>query len=396
MTSTDSTTAPSAPAICPLDPADARPRRILLLGQGRATSGVAMGHIRVTHAIEVGAAHVDTPMEYGFVDVPPFSLRDRVLARRIPGLDELDFFRLRWHLLRSLAARRLASRHLLEHEPDVIYVITDQVSLLMSGLQPQVPCVPSLDSTTLDWLRMLRAIGINDTPIDLRTLATMERRALTQAPLSIAWTQTVRRRAQQLAPEARVEVLHPGLDLERFRPGSPRPSRAPLRVLFVGGAWERKGGPDLLAALDPLLGREVALDVVTSAVVHERPGVNVHRLSPASDELLSLFRQADMVCLPTSCDAVPWVVVEALACGVPVVASDVGSIPELVDDAGLIFPVGAVRSLREAITTLAGDPGRREAMGARARTSAERRFDARVNTPRLFELLDGVARANGR
>jgi glycosyltransferase involved in cell wall biosynthesis len=365
--------------------------RILFLGQGRATEGVAMGHVRVEHAIETGLPGVGRAFARRTVEVPPFSFWEGLLVRRFPGLGERDLYRLRWHLVRSLGARRLLRRHLRHGRPDVVLVTTDQVSLLLSDLQQEVPCVLSLDSTTIDWLRMLLSIGTDETPAELLPLEAMERRALRRAPLSIAWTETIRSRAQQLAPGARVEVLHPGLDLETFSPGRGTRAGGPFRVLFVGGAWERKGGNDLLRALGPLLGDAVHLDVVTSGEVSPREGMSVHRLGPASPELLELFRTSDVLRLPTYCDAVPWVVVEALACGLPVVASDVGSIAELVGEGGLTFRAGDLDALRDSVLRLADSPAERSAMAAAARAGAEARYDARVNTPRLFDLLDDVA-----
>ena len=98
-------------------------------------------------------------------------------------------------------------------------------------------------------------------------------------------------------------------------------------MLFVGGRWEQKGGPELLDALRPELGRTVDLDVVTSASPPPMPGVTVHSGRPGSTLIAELFARADVFCLPTAVDAVPWVVLEAMASGVPVVASSVGSIP---------------------------------------------------------------------
>jgi glycosyltransferase involved in cell wall biosynthesis len=370
----------------------ARPTaKILFLSQGRATESVAMGHVRVTHAIQTGGAGVTPAARYCFSELPPFALWERLLLRRVPGLGERDLWRLRWHLARSHKARRLLTRHLHRSDPDVVHVTTDQVALLLSDLQRRVPCVPSLDSTTMDWLRMLRGLGLDETPADLKPLEALERKALRDAPLSIAWTATVRARIKALAPDAAVEVLHPGLDLETFRPIS-KPSRsAPLRVLFVGGDWERKGGPDVVTALGPQLGHSTMLDIVTSADVAAQEGVTVHRLGPASPALLELFQRADILCLPTRCDAVPWVVIEALACGVPVIASDIGSIAELVGPGGATFRTGDVAALRDAVGTMAESPALRSSMSQAARARAEAMYDARANTPRLFDLLRTVA-----
>lgn len=352
-----------------------------------------MGHVRVIHAIEVAeaAGSVAAGWERDFDEVAPFALWERVLARQVPQGSEFGLYRLRWHLLRSLRARRLVRRHHRERVPDVVLVTTAQVAMLLDGVQADVACVPSLDVTTSDWLRMLLGLSAGARRLDLRLIEALERRALGRAPLSIAWTGTVADSVRRLAPGATVEVLHPGLDLERFTPGASGRRRGPFRVLFVGGSWERKGGPELLRALDGLIGTEVALDVVSSVSLPPRPGLTVHQLSAASEELIGLFRAADVLCLPSHCDAVPWVIAEALACGLPIVASTVGSIEEMVGEAGRCVPPGDVAGLRDAIRELAESPQRRAEMAQVGRFSAEQRYDARVNTRRLFELLEGVA-----
>ena len=79
--------------------------------------------------------------------------------------------------------------------------------------------------------------------------------------------------------------------------------------------------------------------------------------------------------------------IEALACGVPVVASRIGGIPEIVDHGttGLLFAAGEPDELAAAIRRLAADPDLRRKMGEAARTAAVERFSAER---RLCEFLD--------
>jgi glycosyltransferase involved in cell wall biosynthesis len=361
---------------------------VLFLTQGRAAENAALG-ATVEHAVRVGLdAGVSDDLDAEFATVPPFTLPQRIFIRPVPGLEDGLYRALRWHLARGWAARRLIRRH----RSDVIHVTTDQVSFLLGGVQRRTPCVLSLDITTYDWLRLLRGLPADaPMPRDLQPLVALERRALHRAPLSIPWTETVAAQARAIAPRARVEALHPGVDLERFRPAAGRRGDGPLKVLFVGGRWEAKGGPDLVAALSDDLGTTAELHVVSPVAPPAVPGMTVHSAGPGSPELLARFHEADVLCLPSYVDATPWVVVEALATGLPVVASDIGSIPELVGpEAGRLVAPGDVAGLRAALRELRDDDLRAR-MGEAGRTRAEERFDARRNTRRLAGLLREVA-----
>ncbi len=368
-----------------------RPTRILFLDQGRASPGAALGHVRVRHALEAGMP-AGTAMR--FADVRPFTRAERLAIREVPGLERWSYGSVRWHLARGWVARNAIRGALASDPPDVVHIVTDQVSFLLGGTQRRVPCVLSLDSTTVDWVRLIHGLPADaPLPPELRPLARLERRALERAPLSIAWTETVAGRLRALAPGARSATLHPGLDLEALRPRpGDRPAGGPVRVLFVGGRWEAKGGPDLIAALEPELGRGVTLDVVTPETLAPRDGVTVHSGAPGSAGVAELFARADVFCLPTATDAVPWVVLEAMASGVPVVSTTVGSIPEMIGpDAGLVVEPRDPEGLRAALGTLFDDRARRAEMGQAARARAEAVYDARRNAPALLELLAGVA-----
>ena len=223
------------------------------------------------------------------------------------------------------------------------------------------PVVLSLDTTVRDWSEMPGwRLSTRRAAVTMAPSVALERRALRAAALVFAWTAWARRGVEREAPGANVLAHHPGLDLERYRPAVRRERRLP-RVLFVGGRFLAKGGEDLLAALAEELGRELELDIVTPAAVPERAGVRVHRLGPSDPQLLELQQQADLLCLPTHGDAEPWVVLEAMACGTPVLSTRVGGIPELLGEgrAGMLIEHGDRRALREAVRSLLADPQRR-------------------------------------
>ena len=97
------------------------------------------------------------------------------------------------------------------------------------------------------------------------------------------------------------------------------------------------------------------------------------------DEVSALFRRADIFVFPTLADTFPLVVLEAMAHGVPVIASAVGGIPcQLTEETGILVPPGNAEALREAVAALTDDPARRAAMRRQARNRAASEFSWRT------------------
>jgi glycosyltransferase involved in cell wall biosynthesis len=365
---------------------------VLFLHQGRPRPEETIGLLRARHAIEAGLPYAAADVNPTFVEIPPFNRWHRRWMRPVKRWDKLNLLSVRWHLARGWSARELILDQEYLSQPDVAHITTVHVSFLLGGVQRHLPCVLSVDTLVTDWARAKRLIPAEArTPAYLKPIEPLERSALSRAPLNIAWTETLARRVREFAPKAKVATLHPGLDLEAFRPPNERNTGSTLRVLFVGGRWETKGGPELLAALGPRLGRDVELDVVTQEKVTPPEGVHLHTAEPGSSLIPELFARADVFCLPTHIDAVPFVALEAMATGVPVVSTSVGSIPELVGEGGVICAPGDVDGLADALGSLLEDPARRRAMGDAGRARAEEHYDARKTTPQLIELLRQVA-----
>jgi glycosyltransferase involved in cell wall biosynthesis len=189
-------------------------------------------------------------------------------------------------------------------------------------------------------------------------------------------------------PEQDVCVVPPGIDLDLFRPGA-RQNALP-RILFVGGDFPRKGGDVLLRAFQTRLRGRAVLELVTSGDVPAQEGVRVHRgVQANSPELRALYSECDVFTLPTRADCLPLVCLEALASGLPVVATPVGGIPDLVrqDQTGRLVPVGDADALADALDALVSDIGLRQALGRNARAFAEQHVDARVTSRKLFEFV---------
>lgn len=367
--------------------------RAVFVNEGELGRGV-MGHPRLEDALRVGLSH-RSDVDPQFVRLPPMGAGARLVTRQIPGLGhlDLDLQPVRWHAVQAVRARAAVGRAVRTWPADVLHVHSHSIALGLGSLMERLPTVLSLDATIWDWqaMEVWRPLRRHSRTMLAPSLAA-ERRAFARSAAAVAWSAWSARGAARASPTANVVQLHPGLDLERFRP-APKQRRDRPRILFVGGRFAEKGGYDLLAALEPQLAAgAVELDLVTAAEVSPPHGVRVHRLSSRDERLVELLQQADVFCLPTLGDSNPWVLLEAMACGTAVVATGIGAIPELLDEgrSGVLVAPGDRRGLGDALRTLVEREDRRRELGGEARTRCERHYDARRQTALLVDLLSRV------
>jgi phosphatidylinositol alpha-mannosyltransferase len=179
---------------------------------------------------------------------------------------------------------------------------------------------------------------------------------------------------------------------------------APLRILFIGQAVERKGLPVLLRAFEALREHVPAtLTLVGAAPEEIAPlllddrGVRALGKVP-EDEKAEQLRHAELLCAPSlGGESFGMVLTEAFAAGTPVVASDIAGYRDVVRDGidGLLTPRGDARALAEALRLLALDPARRARMAAAARERAERFAWPRV-AAEVLEVYEQALAVVGR
>jgi len=211
----------------------------------------------------------------------------------------------------------------------------------------------------------------------------------------------VSRFSAQFYPHLRhkTSIIHGGVDTGRFRPGD-RPRLD--NVVFVGRLLPHKGIDVLIRALPA----GVALDVYGrrySAAYREilaglaaGKDVTFHE-DAEDDEILSAYQTAGVVVLPSvyrseygpgspRAELLGLTLLEAMACGTPVIATDVGGMPEIVDDGrtGLVVPPSDVDALRTAITRLRGDAGLRARLSAAAVAQVAGNFSWRAVADRCL------------
>jgi glycosyltransferase involved in cell wall biosynthesis len=351
-----------------------------------------LGH--VAHTANLERALAGTDWVEGAVYKLPYEPRGAL--ERLPGFRN-------WSLRASLMARAALRRRCRQGPLDAAFVHTQVASLLSVGVMRSVPTVVSLDATPVNFDDVGEAYGHRrGYPLAETLKAAVNQRAFMAAAALVTWSRLA---ADSLSadygvPASRVHVIPPGVDLERFRPDPGERSDSLLRVLFVGGDFARKGGPDLLAALQGL--PEAELDVVTGGDVGQVPAnvrCRVHRgLRPGDPELLALYRRADVFALPSRGDCLPQVLAEAAASGLPLVATATGAMAEIVRDGvnGFLVPVGAPADLRLALRRLVTQPELRRAMGQASLELARSEHDALANHRRIFDLMLETAESAGR
>jgi glycosyltransferase involved in cell wall biosynthesis len=318
-------------------------------------------------------------------------------AARLPGYRN-------WTVRAGIRARRALREMRRGGAVDALFVHTQVPAVLAVDRLRRIPTVVSLDATPLQYDELGGPYGHGRSGRRSEQLKwRLNRACFEHAAAIVTWTAWAKRGlVDGYGVDAdKVTVIPPGVDVDRWSTEADRrPATAsdrPLRVLFVGADFERKGGSDLLAAVDRLRQRSVPieLDVVTRADPPASPGVRVHRgLGPNSPQLVALYRDSDVFCLPTYADMLPMVLSEAAILGLPIVATGVGAIDEVVKDqrTGLLVPPGDVDALADALARLAADRDLVRQLGDSGREFATTDLDASVNAGRVVDLLLSVSR----
>lgn len=209
------------------------------------------------------------------------------------------------------------------------------------------------------------------------------------------WTRTSLIEDYGASPD-KIKVNPPGVDLDTWRPGE-RNAPGPLRVLFVGGDFYRKGGELLLKACQGIPEGLVELVLVTRSAIPEKNWITVYNdLQPNSARLINLYQNCDVFVLPTQAEAFGIAAVEACAAGLPVLATPVGGLTDIVDDGinGYLVRPDQPELLRNHLLALAKNPSLRQQMGRASRLKAEKNFDARTNASRMVESIYNLTGCN--
>lgn len=311
-----------------------------------------------------------------------------------------------WTLQAGLQANRGLAQISRSNRLDVLFFHTQVTAILAGRWMERVPSVVSLDATPLqyDSLGAFYAHEAGPAWIEERKFKANQS-CYRRAKHLVTWSDWAKESLisdYDIAAE-KITTIPPGVNVSDWEPPQDhvKPNGS-VKILFVGGNLERKGGHDLLNAFREMRRaqneqekkQEIELHLVTKDEVPAEPGVIVYNnMRPNSPELKNLYYNSDIFCLPTYGDCLPMVLSEAGAAKLPTVTTNVAAIPEIVHEAnsGYLVSPGDVHGLKSSLTRLATDSSLRKEQGATANRIVNERFDARANAQNLLQLLKEIS-----
>jgi glycosyltransferase involved in cell wall biosynthesis len=226
--------------------------------------------------------------------------------------------------------------------------------------------------------------------------------ALSPAHLVLVVSSQLRERLAASLPPGRVVLVDNGIEPFRFRGTSV--AHDPPRILYVGLLTPRKGVLDLLSASEQLSAQGLRHEVwlvggtpdegpEAATPVREAAGRVGARLlgQRAPEEMAGLYREGDVFCLPSWWEAMPLSILEAMASGLPVVATDVGDVSRAVRPGltgSLVAPRDVV-GLTSALHPLLLDPALRQDLGRAGRQRVIEQFSSGATTRDLDRIYRG-------
>jgi glycosyltransferase involved in cell wall biosynthesis len=315
----------------------------------------------------------------------------RVLDRR-PGVD--------WSCLRRLA------RWLREDEIDVLHAHQ---------------YTPFFYAATARWLHRRQAVIFTehgrtfpDYPRPKRMLA--NRFLLRRRDRAVGVGQAVRQAlvANEGLPSERVEVIYNGINLAAYQ-ASPTEDRSAIRLEFgwtndhfvIVQVARLNALKDHLTAVRAFQHVQAALPAARLLVVgegEERQAIEAEigkrdlgpyiRLAGLRKDVPRLLGGSDLLWLTSVSEGIPLTIIEGMAAGLPVVATDVGGVTEVVepDETGLVSPAGNEEAIAEAVLKLALDPALRQRLGLAGRERAFGRFSEDQMVAAYADLYEDLIR----
>lgn len=350
----------------------------------------SLGHITHTKNLLTNVAlDPEVHAHWGLIDFEATGI-----AGRVP------VYRSNWTVRAGMRARREIARMNRDTKLDALLFHTQVPAILAQSWLRKIPGVVSLDATPLQYDELGAFYKHEQGPAWLENWKwRLNRDCFRSARRLVAWAEWTRVGLVRdyEVPADKVTVIPPGVNVRDWRRPTPRrPHADPVKILFVGGDLERKGGLQLLEAFRALRHMGIELHLVTKDRLAPEPGVFIYNnLQANSQPLKDLYHTCDIFALPTFGDCLPMVLPEAGATGMAIISTDVAGIPEIVRNGktGLTVPAGDSALLMQALRELATNPDLRMTLGENAIAHVTRHYDAPTNAGLLLDLLKAEADA---
>lgn len=191
----------------------------------------------------------------------------------------------------------------------------------------------------------------------------------------IANSKKLKDMANHLSPKQRIEVINNGIDIQFFYP-RPKTNQV-LTIVSTGRLTERKGYQFLVEALKGLsdvqlilLGDGILKKELENFCLINKLDVKFLGIQPRN-KVAQFLQKADIFCLPSLNEGMSNSLLEAMACGLPVIVTDVGGTQELLNGNGIIVQKKSVEQLREAILFFQKNPEYLDIYGKKSREIVE-------------------------
>ena len=193
-----------------------------------------------------------------------------------------------------------------------------------------------------------------------------------------------------IRPE-QVFVVSPGMDVDKF--SFAKPHTNPFRVLFVGTNPTRKGLQYLLNAWEELVAEGLKGELVVHSSIGRVPAKNTTLITQwlSEAELADLYHQCSLTILPSLEEGFAASNLESMACGRPIIATNVTGAEEAITDykEGILIPPCDVKAIKKAILYFYDNPNELVKMGANARHTVEEYTWGRFRS-RVAEIVEGL------
>ena len=334
--------------------------------------------------------------------VPRRSVVDEFVIQhpRVPTLpNRLGFS---WSgLLFYLSCRRLVAKLMRQTKIDVIHahtVLPDGAAAVLLGREFGLPVVCTAHGS-----------DVNVYPFENRFVRWACRWALRHVDCMIAVSENLKKAAIALAGAREIAVVHNGANSRSFKKMGRHEARRRLRldytgklVCFVGYLRCEKGLEYLLEAFARLVQPDTQLCLVGDGPLNQSLTALAQRLGIVDhcrflgqrphDEIPLWISAADCIVLPSLSEGFPTILAEAMLCGVPIIATPVGGIPEVIRDGetGLLVPCRTPAALSQALRTLLSNPQFASEMAAHAQELAKTSLTWASNATRMLGLFQEV------